>query len=272
MTENSPVKEEKKEPAKMGLLDHLEELRWRLAKTFIVFGAIVVVLFVFIQFAADVLYYPLSRVNSGIADQNVDLYAGGPMTVFSVFLQIGIFGGAVFTLPVALYQLSRFIAPGLNERELKLIRPVCVAGLILFLVGASFAYFILVPLTLEVSVFLSQMFNWTLLWTADKYYGLLIWMTFGIGLAFEFPLILVCAIYLEIVNTQQLIRAWRWMLVVFLIVGALITPTADPFAQLALSIPLFLMYLLAIWIGKRIEKKRRLALDDVEEEWDTPAN
>ncbi len=97
-------------------------------------------------------------------------------------------------------------------------------------------------------------------------------MTFGIGLAFEFPLILVSAIYLEILHTAQLIRSWRWMVVIFLVVGALITPTADPFSQLALSVPLFLMYLVAIWIGKKIEKKRAETNLDVEEEQDTSEN
>lgn len=252
----------------MGLLDHLEELRWRLMKTFIFYAVAVIVLIACMEYAANILYYPLSRVNNTLEEQ-IKLHAGGPMTVYSVFLQIGVFGGMVFTLPVALYHLARFIAPGLRENELRLVRPVCIGGVVLFTVGALFAYFILVPLTLNVSIYLSSMLHWDLIWTADKYYGLLIWMTFGIGLAFEFPLILVSAIYLEILSSEQLARSWRWMLVAFLCTAALITPTHDPFSQIALAGPLFIMYLGSIWVGRRIERKRNAArAAEAEEELD----
>lgn len=256
---------------KMGLLDHLEELRWRLMKTFIFYAVVVIVLIAFMQFAANILYYPLSRVNASL-EEAIKLHAGGPMTVYSVFLQIGVFGGMVFTLPVALYHLARFVAPGLKERELQLVRPVCIGGLGLFLLGSLFAYFVLVPLTLEVSVYLSSLLHWDLIWTADKYYGLLIWMTFGIGLAFEFPLILVSAIYLEILTSAQLARSWRWMLVAFLCAAALITPTHDPFTQIALAGPLFIMYLASIWIGRRIEARRAAArlAEDLNDDIDEP--
>jgi sec-independent protein translocase protein TatC len=242
----------------MHFLDHLDELRKVLFQCLICFIAGMVVVGVALPFFADLLNWPL---HFAMGQRSLNTLEGGlnttgPMGVFSVIIQITFFGGFGLSLPFMLYFVSRFIAPALTHAEKKLIKPAIVSILILFLLGSAFSFSILVPSALRASLFFNDFFEYKILWRADAYYGLLIWMTLGVGLVFEFPLALLVLIHLHILQVSQLKQYRRHSIVAFLFVSAVITPTSDPITFLFLAAPLYALYEIAILLGRRIERRR----------------
>lgn len=241
----------------MGFLEHLEE-----ARKLVLAGMFVLVLAMgcvgaFLAYFADALQYPLREAlgeqGQGVALQG--LITTGPMGVFSVMLQVCAIGGVVLSLPVQLYLLGRFVAPALSPRELALIKPVCLISFGLFLAGALFSYFVLVPVSLRAAVYFNEMLGLSPIWRADAYYGLLMVMVFGVGVAFEFPLVVVALVRMGVVSVAQLRQFRPYSIVVFLVVAAVITPTADPFTFLLLALPMMGFYEAALWFTRRMENR-----------------
>ncbi len=259
--------EELEESGSMGFLDHLEELRWTIAKCVGAFflGCIAVLLFL-TQFAG-LLRWPYEFAVRG---REGGLFEGLINTsflgVFSVVFQLMFIGGFALSLPFMLFFLGRFIGPGLKPSELRLLLPASLSAVALFLLGASFSFFILLPAGLRASIYFNDMLGFELLVTASSYYGLLTWATLGVGIAFEFPLILLILIYLEVLTPETLAKYRRHAFVLFLIISALVTPTPDPVTFLFLAIPLYILYEISIWFGRkvrdRVEKRRAIALEE----------
>jgi len=253
-TEISPRKEDE-----MSFLEHLEDLRSVLLRSLLVFLVTSGLIMAFLPVVAQVLNWPLEfAFGKGNELFREGLITTSPMAVFAVILQVTFLGGFAVTLPFFLYFLARFIAPGLTEAELRVLRPGCLAAFALFLIGALFSFMILVPAALKASLFFNEMFEYKVLWSADRYYGMLMWMTLGIGLTFEFPLLLVILVYVGILDVNRL-RAFRpYSVVVFLGVAAVITPTTDPVTFLLLALPMSLLYEIAIMVSRRIEKRMKV--------------
>ncbi len=239
----------------MGFLDHLEELRWTLIKCAIVFALVVTVIAYFMQEFAFVLNWPLEHVRAEYPQLKTDLVTNSPMSVFSVVISICVTGGFIVSLPFFLFFLGQFVAPALTKREMKVLIPTAFAAFLLFVAGAAFSYFLLVTSTIRVAFELNELLGYQVLWTADKYYSLLMWMVLGVGASFEFPLLIVLANYMGLVEIATLRKYRRHAIVVFFIIAAIVTPTPDPFTQTIFAVPLILLYELAIWtcgiVGKR---------------------
>ncbi|WP_442888086.1 twin-arginine translocase subunit TatC [Congregicoccus parvus] len=232
----------------MGFLDHLEELRWTLVKSLVVFMVAFGGIAFFVTDAAHLLNWPLDR---GLRDypESARLVTTTPFGVFSVFMMICFLGSITLTLPFILYFVGQFVAPALTRKEKRLLLPACAAALVLFLVGSAFSFFLLVPSVIKMSAYLNVTFGTDLLWSADRYYSMLVWMVLGMGAAFQFPMIIQILLYLGMIEVPQL-RKWRRIaILVFFIVAALITPTPDPFNQALVALPLWFLYEVAIWVG-----------------------
>lgn len=251
------------ESGEMTLLEHLEDLRGTLIRSAIALFVGVAVIAVFLPAFADLLRWPLEFAFGEKRILDEGLITTSPLAVFSVVLQVTFLGGFALSLPFILYFVAMFIAPGLTPRELAILRPGCLAALFLFLLGASFAFFILVPAALKASMFFNDMFDFRLLWSADRYFSLIMWMTLGIGFMFEFPLLLVSLVYVRILTAEQLEKHWPYAIIGFLSLAAVITPTTDPFTFLLLAMPMTGLYFAAVAVSKRVE--RYLARRDLEE-------
>lgn len=251
--------EEPVEEGGMTLIEHLEDLRTAILRSFfallISFGIVFSFLFNFV----DLLNWPVEFA-SGVPASDF-LIVNSPMAIFSVIVQIGLLGGIAIALPFILYFMGTFIAPGLNAKEKMILIPGCGTGLVLFLIGAIFSFLILVPASLKASIFLTEMMGYKPLWTADKYYGLLVWMVLGVGLCFQFPLIVVLLVYVELVTAKKLAELRPYSIVAFLMLAALVTPTTDPLTFLLLAIPMSVLYELSIIAGRRVEKWRLKQVD-----------
>lgn len=240
----------------MGFLDHLEELRWVLFKSLIAFVVGMTLVFSFLGFFTDIVNAPLYRI---VGTENLPggkLVTTSPMGILSLLLQIGFLGGLGLAMPFILYFVANFIAPALTEQERKLLVPACLGAGLLFLGGVLLGYFIILPGFLTMANFLHQQVDIAMFWAADRYYSLVVWLLIGLGFAFQFPLVLLALIQLDIVQTKNLVLYRRHMIVVFFIVGMMISPTWDPFTQTAIALPMWLLYEGTIRLGRRLEKHR----------------
>lgn len=260
--EDKPNSEEVDDSGKDGnemhFLDHLEEFRWVVIRCVLSLVIGCVAVGVFLTFAAGFLARPLELATEKLGVDMGGLVTISPMGAFTVLLQVCFLGGIALSLPFILYFVSRFLAPGLTKKERGVLFPGCLLGVLLFLLGASFAYFFILPLSIIVSLKFNQILGLEIVWSASAYYNFVVWMILAIGGSFEFPLILLLLQYVEIV-TPDMLRGFRHMvIVVILVCSAVITPS-DPISMLILAGPLYILYELSILMGVSIVKKKRLA-------------
>jgi len=137
------------------------------------------------------------------------------------------------------------------------IVPTGLSAFVLFLCGASFGYFLLTPSTVRVAFELNDQLGYTVMWTAEKYYSLLIWLVLGMGGAFEFPLLVVLAVYMGLVEVATLRKYRRHAIVVIFIIAAVVTPTPDPINQSLFAIPLIVLYEAAILVASQLKRRRK---------------
>jgi len=246
----------------MSFLEHLEELRWVLFKSAIAFAVGCVLVGVFLVNFAELLRWPFDFAVGGRETTMVGeggLISTSFLGVFSVVFQLMLIGGLGIALPFILFFIGQFVAPGLTKAELKVLRPACMGSMALFLMGAGFSFFVLLPAGLKASIFFNSMLGFELLINAASYYSLLTWAVLGVGVAFQFPLVLLILIHVNILTVAQLKSARRYAFVGFLVLAAVVTPTPDPVTFLFLAVPMSLLYELSIVLGKRIEKAKAAA-------------
>ncbi|MEX2382201.1 MAG: twin-arginine translocase subunit TatC [Opitutales bacterium] len=262
-----PIDDEEEMPAEdkrsaMGFLDHLEELRWTLFKCAAAFFVAVVIIGVFLKGASEVMNMPYERATAALGIESGGLFMTSPMGVFSVLIQVCFVGGLGLSLPFMLFFLGRFVAPALKKEEIGMLLPACFVAFILFLSGAAFSYFFIVPEALKFSIRLNQMLGFEIIWSADRYYGLLVWTVLGMGFCFQFPLIVYILVYLRIVTTDKLIKVRPYMIVFFFVMGMILTPTWDPVTQTMVAVPMWLLYELSLFLARRLERRRINELED----------
>jgi sec-independent protein translocase protein TatC len=240
----------------MSFLEHMEEFRWTVARSLLAFVLGVFVVVFLMPKIGGFLQLPLVQAygSPDLVAQKLITYK--PMGVFSVFIQIALLGGLVLSMPFALYFLACFVAPGLTERERKVVRPACLAAFILFLLGVAVAFFIILPLTLTVSVKFNQLMDFQVLLAASEYYNMVVWFSLATGAIFQFPLILVILVFIQILSTAQLRSLRRVVFVGMMVFSAFLTPGGD-FLSLPLTTAiLYGLYEFAILVGSRIEARR----------------
>ena len=177
-----------------------------------------------------------------------------------IAMKICFLGGIGLSLPMILYFVGSFVVPGLTPQEKKVFFPGCIAATFLFLAGASMTYFFILPLSLAFTIEFS--FNVLGLDVyrpeAGNYYITVIWMTFAVGIAFQFPLVLILLIRIGILSVKKLRESRRLVLVILMVSAALITPGGDPVSLCILTIPLYILYEFAILFGSFIERSKAL--------------
>ena len=175
-----------------------------------------------------------------------------------IAMKICFLGGIGISLPLIFYFVGSFVVPGLTPQEKRVFFPGCIAATFLFLAGASMTYFIILPYSLAFTIEFS--FNVLGLDVyrpeAGNYYSLVIWMTFAVGVAFQFPLVLILLIKIGILSVTKLRNSRRMVLVILMVSAALITPGGDPVSLCILTIPLYILYELAIITGAMVERAK----------------
>jgi sec-independent protein translocase protein TatC len=240
----------------MGFWEHLDELRGTIIKSVIAFVLCATVIGFFLKEFNELLLWPLNHVARDFPDMPVKLGTLSIMEVFNMIIQMCVFGGLVMAAPAILFFIGQFVAPALTEREMKAVLPLCVSAFVLFLIGAAFSFFLLMPSTIRIAAELNNMFELENRWTVGNYYNTLTWLVVGAGGVFEFPLVIILLVWLGIMTTAFLRKYRRHAIVVIFIIAAIVTPTPDPVTQSIFAIPLYALYEIAIMVSARVEKKR----------------
>ena len=181
-----------------------------------------------------------------------DLFIQSVIEPFLIRVKVSMFTGLVVALPIVLFQLWRFITPGLTDRERRLAIPFVLASLVLFGLGALFA-FLTLPRALG---FLLGFGGDTLvpIITAGRYISFVMLVTLAFGISFEFPIVLIFLAWARVVTSRTL-RDWRRYAWLFIAVfAALITPSQDPFTMLALMVPMLLFYEVAVLVARLMKR------------------
>lgn len=245
-------KEKKPAPDDLSVVGHLNELRTRLIRSILAVAIGAVVVFIFSGDIFDFLSEPYCDIRPA---NDCKFLATGPLDQFSVQLSLAGYGGLILGMPVILYQLGRFVLPGLYPHEQKVLIPFFVASVVLLFAGMTVAYLFL-PRALEVLGEFLGGDRFESFFNATEYLGFFTKMLLAFGLAFELPLVLIFLQLVGVLKTQTLRENRRIAVVLVVIVGAVITPTGDPFTLLVLSAPMYLFYELSMIIGGRMTKNR----------------
>ncbi len=247
----------------MGFLGHLEELRGTLFKCALVFLIFAVLIGVYLRESSNVLMWPWESVRAEFPQFTIKPVTMSLMGIFTMAINTCIVGAMVVSLPFWFFFVSQFVAPALTKKELKVLVPTCFSAFVLFLIGASFGFFLLVPSTVRVAYEMHVYMGVDPMWTVESYYGLLMWLVLGVGATFEFPLLIVLACYMGLIQVSTLRKYRRHAIVVIFIIAAVVTPTPDPFTQTAFAVPLYLLYEISILVSSRITRRRKDEVLDV---------
>lgn len=244
----------------MSFWEHLDELRGVIIRSVIAFVVCAALIGVFITQFNEALMWPLLSVQASRPSLQIELGTGKIMEVFNMIIQMCLMGGLVMSAPFILFFIGQFVAPALTEKELRAVLPMCVSALVLFLVGAAFGFFLLMPKTVEMAVELNTSFNLVMRWSIGDYYTTLSWLVLGVGAAFEFPLVIVLLVWLGIMTTAFLRKYRRHAIIGIFVIAAIITPTPDPLTQALFALPLYALFEAAILVGRHFERKRERRL------------
>lgn len=189
-------------------------------------------------------------------DTSVRLIATAALEVFMVKVKLAAFGAVVITFPVLAWQLYRFVAPGLYKKERMAFAPFLVAAPVLFLMGATLVYKMMLPFVFWFGLSSGQLPNVTIETTPkiDSTLDIATKMVLAFGLCFQLPVVLSLLGLAGIVTSKMLRSFWRYAVVLIFLAAAVFTPP-DPISQLSLAIPLMALYEGAIWSARIVEKK-----------------
>jgi sec-independent protein translocase protein TatC len=241
--------------SRMSLVEHLTELRNRLIKSVIAVAVGMVVGFVFYEAIFDFLLDPYLDVAADDGQGFPGLLQTDPLEGLSVRLKVSAYAGVALAMPVLLWQLWRFVAPGLYARERRYAIPFVVSAMVLFVLGAGLAY-VTLPRALD---FLGDIGGENLVqfYSPNKYFQLITYMMLAFGIGFEFPILLIFLQLAGILEVSTLARGRRYAFVGIFVLVAVITPSGDPFSLLMLAVPMYFFYEASILIGWIMARRRR---------------
>lgn len=232
----------------MTLMEHLVELRKRLIW---IVGALLVgtlLSLIFVTPILEIITRPLSEMGK-------QPQALGPTDSIAIFFKVGFTMGTALALPIILYQIIAFMSPGLYPHERRAIILTLPGVMVLFVVGAAFAYYFLLP----AAVYFLQNFLGSVItqdWSIDRYIGFVTRLVFWIGVTFEMPLVVAILARMGLLSGPTLLRYWRHAIIVVAIAAAAITPTVDPVNMTLVMGPLLILYAFSVGIAYLLYRPR----------------
>ena len=260
----------------MTFLDHLEELRWHVIRAVLAIVVLMIVAFVYITEIFDYIVFAPAKVDfiffkwmcalgdlTGatetlcVTDLPFKVQSRNMTGQFMMSITASFMIGLVVAFPYVVWELWSFIRPGLETKERKFSKGAVFAISSLFLLGVAFGYFVLSPMTIwflstyKVSEMIVNEFDIT------SYVSTVASLVLGCGLLFQFPVVVYFLTKIGMV-TPQLMRTYRrHAVVVIIVLGAVVTPSADPFSLTIISLPLYILYEISIFTSVVVMRKKR---------------
>lgn len=227
------------EGKKLTIIEHLEELRNRLI----------------ISVAALVIATCLSLTFTGwflqilIAPSGIKPIFLRPTEMFITYFQVALIGGLAISMPVIVYQIIRFVVPGLKPSEKKSLYFVIPVATLLFVIGVVFCFELLLPFALRYLLTFGGDIAQAQI-SIEEYISFVTTLLLWMGLAFETPLIIVFLAKIHVVTHKQLRGYWKYAILAAFVIAAIITPTPDPFNQTMVAVPLYLLYEIGVLFAR----------------------
>jgi sec-independent protein translocase protein TatC len=241
------------EAYRMPLIEHLQELKWRLiyALIFLVLG-----MGVSLVFASDI--YEWLTIPFLVALEEVGVEGGlslvhSPFEGIYTYLRVSFFGGVVFALPAIFYQIWAFIAPGLYSAERKLLLPLVFSSTLLFIVGGLFAYYIIFPAAFP---FFLQIIDAQANLSLEGYLSGVVRMMLAFGVCFQLPVVTWFLARAGLIDHRDMIEGFRYAMVGIFILAAMITPP-EVLTQMLLALPMCILYGIGIVVARLSSTKKR---------------
>ncbi|CAM9099089.1 unnamed protein product [Choristocarpus tenellus] len=225
--------------------EHFNEFRQRFFHTLIFFFLSFLILFANIKLIVQILENPVL---------NVKFFQFSPGEYFLSTLKISFSSGLLFLIPFLLNQILFFFFPALDEKQKKILFILFINSILLFLGSLFFSYFLLIPAALNFFI------NYSIdviepLWSFEPYFEFVSSLFLSTGLVFQIPIILIVLSLSKLINPTIIFNYWRFMLFFSTLLGAILTPSADPVTQLILSVALFFLYISGSLISIFLLKK-----------------
>ena len=230
----------------LSIIEHLEELRKR-----IIYSS------VFFIFASFISYFfsrkILSFIIKPLKEYQEKIIFLKPVEPFISIIKTTFFTAGIISIPFILFQIYQFIAPGLTEREKKLVKTIFIFFPFLFILGMIFAFYIIIPFGLKVLFSFGGEIMKPMI-SITNYLNFLFIFFIALGLIFNLPVFISSFAYIGIINSKFLREKRKFAIVGSFILSAIITPTTDIFTQIFISIPIIFLYEISILISKIFEK------------------
>jgi sec-independent protein translocase protein TatC len=235
----------------MSLMEHLDELRKRIVHSAIYLFCGFIIAYIFHEKLYGFIQLPLDRLH-------IKLNYTHPMDPLNLYLQVSLIGGAIIASPFILYQVWLFIAPGLYQKEKRFVIPFMTATVFLFLLGASFGYFFVLPGALKILI-LGFGVKFNPIVTIEEYTGFFLSVILGLGISFEMPILIFFLALFGIVSPRFLWKNIRYAILAVFLVAAIITPSPDPWTMCIYAVPMLCLYLIGIGVAWWVHPSRRKA-------------
>jgi sec-independent protein translocase protein TatC len=233
----------------MSLMEHLDELRRRIVHSALYLCAGFVIAYIFHVRLYGMVQAPLDALH-------IKLNYTHPMDPLNLYLQVSLIGGAILSSPFILYQVWLFIAPGLYQKERRFVVPFMAATVGLFLMGAAFGYFYVLPGALKILIVdFGSKFNPVV--TIEEYTGFFLSIILGLGISFEMPILIFFLALFGIVSPRFLWKNIRYAILAVFLVAAIITPSPDPWTMCIYAIPMLCLYLIGIGVAWWVHPSRK---------------
>ncbi|MCD1632285.1 twin-arginine translocase subunit TatC [Martelella mediterranea] len=250
------------------LVEHLIELRKRLVWSLVAFFLGFLLCFAFAKdlFNILVLPYKWAVMWSGHDPEKMQLIYTAPQEFFFTQIKISLFGGLLLAFPVIAFQVYSFVAPGLYRNERSAFLPFLVASPVLFIIGGAIVYFFLIPVVMLFFLGMQQTAGEgevaiSLLPKVSEYLSLIMSLVLAFGLVFQLPVVTTLMARVGLVSSEWLGKQRKFAIVIAFIIAAILTPP-DPLSQLGLALPTVLLYEVAIYAARIVERKRVEATEE----------
>jgi len=260
--QTAPDPELQRRLGQMSFMDHLGELRTRIMWSLGCAGVGLVIAF----FITDRVMTFISRPLVGMGTA---LVFTSPTEAFWTWMKVAMVLAIFISMPALLYQVWKFVSPGLHDHERKYAAPFIISGSLLFLIGGAFAMLIIIPYASTFLVTFGQEKGWKAMITVSSYTDFVIKFTLAFGIVFELPVVITVLALIGIVTPQFLSRNRKYAILINFIIAAILTPTPDMINQTLMAGPLCILYEIGIICARLAVRKRKIPTPDPPAE--TPA-
>jgi sec-independent protein translocase protein TatC len=252
MTDEQAASDPEQERAlgKMSFMEHLGELRTRIVWALGSAGVGLVIAFFITDPAMRFISRPLAKMNT-------ELVFTSPTEAFWTWMKVAMVLAIFISMPAILYQVWKFVSPGLHAHEKKYAAPFIIVGSLLFLIGGAFAMLLVIPFASQFLVTFGQEKGWKPMITVANYTDFVIKFALAFGIVFELPVVITVLALIGVVTPQFLAKNRKYAILINFIIAAVLTPTPDMINQTLMAGPLCILYEVGIICARLAVRKRK---------------